>query len=255
MGGYVAGPPVLAALMRGVPVVVMEPNAVPGVTNRWIARWVRRALISFEETARFFPPDRTELTGLPVREEFFSVPAERAGRGVHGADYGRQPGLANAERSGAAELAAVPASRVCPCGSFIRPGPRCMRNWRAEFAETGLSGEVVPFIGDMPAAFAQADLIVCRSGAGAVSELAAAGKPSMLVPFPFAADEHQMKNAEAVGARGRGHAFARQRLDGAKFFETVARVAGRSAAIARDGRSGAKTGAAGCRAAGCGNID
>lgn len=73
MGGYVAGPPVLAALISGVPVVVMEPNAVPGVTNRWIGRWVRRALIGFEETRRFFPPGRTELTGLPVREEFFAL--------------------------------------------------------------------------------------------------------------------------------------------------------------------------------------
>ena len=70
MGGYVAGPPVLAALLRGVPVVVMEPNAVPGVTNRWIARWVWRALINFEETKRFFPAGRTELTGLPVRRSF-----------------------------------------------------------------------------------------------------------------------------------------------------------------------------------------
>src|SRR5580698_471950 len=126
MGGYVAGPPVLAALLRGVPIVVMEPNAVPGFTNRHIARWVKRALISFEETARFFPQGRTELTGLPVREEFFTLPGSP-------------------------------------------------------------SGEVAQFIPDMAAAFAQADLIVCRSGAGAVSELAAAGKPSVLVPYPFAA--------------------------------------------------------------------
>src|SRR5579862_2546252 len=67
MGGYVAGPPVLAALLRGVPVVVMEPNATPGATNRWIGRWVKRALINFAETARFFPPARTERTGVPVR--------------------------------------------------------------------------------------------------------------------------------------------------------------------------------------------
>src|SRR5215472_9187202 len=66
MGGYVAGPPVLAALLRGLPVVVMEPNAVPGVTNRWIARFVRKALVNFEETRRFFPEGRTEVTGLPV---------------------------------------------------------------------------------------------------------------------------------------------------------------------------------------------
>ena len=71
-----------------------------------------------------------------------------------------------------------------------------------EFAESGLAGEIVPFIGDMPAAFAQADLVICRSGAGAVSELAAAGKPAVLVPFPFAADDHQTKNAEAMERAG-----------------------------------------------------
>ena len=78
MGGYVAGPPVLAALLRGVPVIVMEPNAVPGVTNRWIAKWVRRALVSFPETVRYFPADRTEITGLPVRDEFFAIPPKSA---------------------------------------------------------------------------------------------------------------------------------------------------------------------------------
>ena len=91
MGGYVAGPPVLAALLRGVPVVVMEPNAVPGFTNRHIARWVKRALISFEETARFFPKGRTELTGLPVRRG----PSRRSESG--------RPVSAPARESGSAE--------------------------------------------------------------------------------------------------------------------------------------------------------
>ena len=77
-----------------------------------------------------------------------------------------------------------------------------MPNWPRDFAASGLNGEVMPFIADMPAAFAQADLIVCRSGAGAVSELAAAGKPSILIPFPFAADDHQTKNAEAFERAG-----------------------------------------------------
>jgi len=73
MGGYVAGPPVLAALLRRIPVVVMEPNAVPGFTNRAIGRFVARALVSFPETANYFPKGRTETTGLPVREEFFQI--------------------------------------------------------------------------------------------------------------------------------------------------------------------------------------
>ncbi len=85
------------ACMRRIPVVVMEPNAVPGLTNRWIARFVRCALVSFHETRGFFPSGRTEVTGLPVREEFFELPA-RAGRpAVYGVDHGRQPGIADAE--------------------------------------------------------------------------------------------------------------------------------------------------------------
>src|SRR5579872_3727874 len=74
MGGYAAGPPVMGALLARAPVVVMEPNALPGFTNRRIGRFVRRALVSFPETSRYFPSGRTELTGLPVREEFFSLP-------------------------------------------------------------------------------------------------------------------------------------------------------------------------------------
>src|SRR5262249_22508139 len=73
MGGYVAGPTVIAALLRGVPVIAMEPNAMPGVTNRWLGRHARKTLLAFPDTAKFFPAGRTEVTGLPVREEFFSI--------------------------------------------------------------------------------------------------------------------------------------------------------------------------------------
>ena len=98
LGGYVAGPPVLAALMRGVPLVVMEPNAVPGFTNRRIARWVKRALMSFDETRGFFPSGRTEVTGLPVRDEFFHLPAQPEGcERFTVSDHRGQPGIAHAE--------------------------------------------------------------------------------------------------------------------------------------------------------------
>jgi hypothetical protein len=124
MGGYVAGPPVIAALIRRVPVVVMEPNAVPGFTNRRIARYVRRALISFSETARYFPRGRTELTGLPVREEFFAIPPKPRGETLHRADHRRQPGIAHAEPGRARKLAAV--SRGVAAGAH-RPSERPCR--------------------------------------------------------------------------------------------------------------------------------
>jgi UDP-N-acetylglucosamine--N-acetylmuramyl-(pentapeptide) pyrophosphoryl-undecaprenol N-acetylglucosamine transferase len=95
----------------------------------------------------------------------------------------------------------------------------------AEFRETGLAGEITAFINDMPGAFASADLIVCRSGAGAVSELAAAGKPSVLIPFPFAADQHQLKNAQALERAGAARVSLDRDWTGQKFFEIVREMA------------------------------
>lgn len=223
MGGYVAGPPVLAALLRGVPLVVMEPNAVPGATNRWISPWVRRALINFEETRRFFPKDRTELTGLPVRQEFFSVPVKQATPEFTVLITGGSQGSRTLNEAARSSWPLFRQSRQS--GSFFRfihqTGIAMHADLAREFAESGLSGEIVPFINDMPGAFAQADLIVCRSGAGAVSELAAAGKPSILVPFPFAADDHQTKNAEVLEHAGAAILSSDKDWTAAKLFETV----------------------------------
>jgi len=220
MGGYVAGPPVLAALMKRVPVVVMEPNAVPGVTNRWIARRVRRALVAFEETRRFFPANRTELTGLPVREEFFALPAKQPEREftvlITGGSQGSQT-LNNAARRSwpMFQKTGIPVRLIHQTGLAMRD------ELATDFAQTGLAGQVSAFITDMPTAFAQADLIVCRAGAGAVSEIAAAGKASVLIPFPFAADDHQLKNAEAFERAGAATLSLDKHWTGERFFEIV----------------------------------
>lgn len=220
MGGYVAGPPVLAALVRRVPVVVMEPNAMPGLTNRRIARWVKRSLISFPATARFFPSGRTELTGLPVREEFFAI-----------APKPEQPdftvlitgGSQGSRTLNEAARAAWPKFRAAgiPVRLIHQTGQSMHETIAAEFRGTGLAGEVAAFITDMPAAFAHADLVVCRAGAGAVSELAAAGKASVLIPFPFAADQHQLRNAEAFRDAGAAILSPDGEWTGDRFFETV----------------------------------
>lgn len=202
MGGYVAGPPVLAALFRGVPVVIMEPNAVPGATNRWVARWVKRALISFGETARYFPRGRTELTGLPVREEFFRIRPKQAERQFTVLITGGSQGSRTLNEAARQSWPLFQASGL-PVRFIHQTGVPAYEALAKDFQASGLPGEVSAFVDDMPAAFSRADLIVCRSGAGAVSELAAAGKPSVLVPFPFAADDHQLKNAQAFERAGR----------------------------------------------------
>ncbi len=218
MGGYVAGPPVLAALLRGVPVVVMEPNAVPGFTNRHIARWVKRALISFEETRRFFPKGRTELTGRPVREDFFALPPKSGGEFtvlITGGSQGSRTLNEAARQSWPLfRSAGLPIRFIHQTGTAMYP------SISADFEKSGMAGEVAEFIADMAEAFGRADLVVCRSG-GTVSELAAAGKPSILIPYPFAADQHQLKNAEAFARAGAALMFLDRDWNGQRFFESV----------------------------------
>jgi UDP-N-acetylglucosamine--N-acetylmuramyl-(pentapeptide) pyrophosphoryl-undecaprenol N-acetylglucosamine transferase len=220
MGGYAAGPAVMAALARGVPVVVMEPNAVPGFTNRRIGHFVACALVSFPETSRYFRAGRTELTGLPVREEFFAVPARPRGAEftvlITGGSQGSHTLNRAARECWRLFRQAEPGVRM-----ILQTGHGEFDALRGEFAAVGLRGEVRAFIDDMPASFAAADLIVCRSGAGAVAELAAAGKPSVLVPFPFAADDHQLRNAEAFERAGAAKLVLDRDWTGEKLYDTV----------------------------------
>jgi UDP-N-acetylglucosamine--N-acetylmuramyl-(pentapeptide) pyrophosphoryl-undecaprenol N-acetylglucosamine transferase len=126
-------------------------------------------------------------------------------------------------------------------------GPGSFEELRAEFAQAGLAGEVAPFIADMPAAFASADLVVCRSGAATVAELAAAGKPSILAPFPFAADDHQARNAEAMERGGAARVVRDAGLNGERLFALVTEFAGARESLERMGEAArrfAKPGAA-----------
>ena len=236
MGGYVAGPPVIAALLGNVPVVVMEPNAVPGFTNRIIASTVSRALISFPETARFFRSNKTEMTGLPVREEFFRIAPKPRGDALNVLITGGSQGSRTLNQV-ARQSWALFHKAGFPIRIVHQTGPGGFEEIRDGFAQSGLNGEVVRFITDMPAAFRAADLVVCRSGAGAVSELAAAGKPAILVPFPFAADDHQTRNAEALECGGAAKLVRDKELDGQKLFDTVTQLANASGALERMGEA------------------
>jgi len=243
MGGYVAGPPVMAALLARTPVVVMEPNAVPGFTNRVISRFVARALVSFSETVRYFP--RSEQTGLPVREEFFRIAPRPRGPVLHILITGGSQGSRTLNR---AARESWPLFRKAGLAVRIvhQTGAAGLEPLRSEFVQSGLNGEIVPFITDMPAAFAAADLVVCRSGAGTVSELAAAGRPSILVPFPFAADDHQTRNAEAIARGGAGRVLRDGEMNGERLFSVVGELAAGDALarMAEAARQFAKPGAA-----------
>ncbi|HET8550746.1 MAG TPA: undecaprenyldiphospho-muramoylpentapeptide beta-N-acetylglucosaminyltransferase [Bryobacteraceae bacterium] len=245
MGGYVAVPVTVTAALLGVPIVLMEPNAVPGLANRRIGRFVRRALINFPETADYFPSGISEATGVPVREEFFPIQPANNSRFtllVTGGSQGSRT-LNQALRASWPLFANV-RDRV----RFIhQTGPAMHAELAGEFSRTGLDGEVTPFISDMPAAFSQADLIVSRAGASTVSEIAAAGRPAVLVPFPYAADNHQLRNAEAFARTGAGIVIEDAQFTGERLFDEVSRLMRdreRLSAMGASARSFAKPGAA-----------
>ncbi|MBI1788373.1 MAG: undecaprenyldiphospho-muramoylpentapeptide beta-N-acetylglucosaminyltransferase [Acidobacteria bacterium] len=236
LGGYVAAPAVLAALALGIPVVAMEPNAVPGMTNRRLGRFAATTLLGFPEAAAFFPPGKSEATGLPVREEFFALPPKPRGERLHLLITGGSRGSRTLNEASRASW-----KRFRETGRTIeithQSGADRYEELRAEFAATGLPGRVTPFLEDMPAAFAQADLVVCRSGAGAVAELAAAGKPGVLVPFPFAADDHQSRNAAAFERAGAARLIPDKEMTGDRLFQVVTELAAEPGRLERMGEA------------------
>jgi UDP-N-acetylglucosamine--N-acetylmuramyl-(pentapeptide) pyrophosphoryl-undecaprenol N-acetylglucosamine transferase len=245
-GGYVAGPVMLAAGLRRIPLVVMEPNAMPGLANRRAGLWVRRALLNFSEAARFFPKDRTEVTGLPVREEFFSIPPKPRGEELTVLVTGGSQGSRTLNQ---AVLSSVPLFRQArfPIRFLHQAGAAQFADVARQAQEIGLPGEVVAFLDEMPAAFASADLILCRAGAGAVAEVAAAGKPSILVPLPYAADDHQLHNAQALERAGAARLVLDREMSGQRLLAEVTKLAAEQGTLERMGaaaRGMARPGAA-----------
>lgn len=221
LGGYAAAPPVASATLMGLPLVVMEPNAMPGMVNRIWGKRARKALIAFEEAARYFPPGAVERSGLPVREEFFAIGPRPAGTPftllVTGGSQGSQT-LNRAVRESWPLFAAsgLGLRIVHQCGR------REVETLTRDFQSAGVEGSVTAFLEDMPAAVGGADLVLCRAGAGTVNELAAAGRAGIYVPYPFAADDHQTRNAEAMVRAGAGLMATDKELTGRRLFELVA---------------------------------
>lgn len=247
MGGYSAGPVTLMARLKDIPVVVMEPNAMPGFTNRVIGPFVSRALLGFEQARKFFPAGRSEVTGIPIREEFFHLPPK-----VH------QPpftvlitgGSQGSHRLNTAAAEAAPLWAQAGWRDRIlflhQTGETEYNDVCSRYRAAGVQAEVARFIEDMPAALARADVVLCRAGASAVAELSAAGKASILVPFPFAADQHQLRNAQAMQAAGAARLIEDRDLTGRRLFEELrtmldqpARLAEMETAARRLARPGA----------------
>ena len=201
VGGYASGPAMLAAVLSRVPTLAYEPNAAPGLANRIVGRMVSAAAVNFDEARRFFR--NAEVTGVPVRAEFFALPERPVGAPPRLLVFGGSQG-ARALNEAVPGVLTDLLARVPGLLVLHQAGARHVESTREAYRRTGADPErwqVEAFLDEMPARFAEASLILCRSGSS-VAELAAAGKPSLLVPFPRAADDHQRRNAEAFARAG-----------------------------------------------------
>jgi UDP-N-acetylglucosamine--N-acetylmuramyl-(pentapeptide) pyrophosphoryl-undecaprenol N-acetylglucosamine transferase len=201
VGGYASGPAMAAALLLHVPTMAFEPNAMPGLANRLVGKRVNAAAVNFPSAANWFR--NAEVTGIPVRPEFFE-PDETDARDPQLLIFGGSQGARLFNRVcpqiAPALLDAVPKLTI-----VHQSGALHAESTQAAYDQSGANPErwrVPPFIDDMPVQFAAATLVMARSGASTVAELAAAGKPSLLVPFAAAADDHQTRNAEEMVKAG-----------------------------------------------------
>jgi len=222
VGGYASGPAMVAAIRRRLPTLAFEPNVVPGFANRMVARWVSAAAVHFEETCKYFP--RCQVTGVPVRSAFFSIPPKNGGVPtllVFGGSQG-----ARAINQAMIESLAGLREKIPGIHVIHQTGQRDYDHVLAAYQQSGISGEVHKFIDDMPGTFGRADLLVCRSGASTVGEITAAGKPAIFVPFPAAADDHQNVNARALERAGAAVVVEESNLGAAYLVETIVALMG-----------------------------
>ena len=233
-GGYVSGPVVLMAALTNHRTLVMESNALPGWTNRVLARFVDRAAVSFDASLAYFR-GKGVVTGNPVRREFFEIPlrtiqAERLSLLVFGGSQG-------AHAINEAMIAALPLLKSAGVAVNIKhqTGPADFERVQSAYLKEGWqdSSMVCSYIDNMVEDFAVADLVLCRAGATTTAELIAAGKASIMVPFPFAADDHQRKNAEALEAAGASKMILQEKLSGEKLAAEVSALLSRPEEVER----------------------
>lgn len=230
VGGYASVPTVAAAALAGVPRVLHEQNAVPGLANRWLGRVATAVAVAFEGAAKAFPGRRVVVAGNPVRAAI--RPGDRrAARGRLGLAPDRLTilvfgGSQGAHRLNAGVLEALPelAGLRGELQFVHATGERELEEVRAAYARHGLAAVTAPFLEEMAAAYQAADFAICRAGAGTVFELAAVGLPALLVPYPFAANDHQRANAETLVAAGGAWTVPDAYCDGRRVAATVRAV-------------------------------
>jgi UDP-N-acetylglucosamine--N-acetylmuramyl-(pentapeptide) pyrophosphoryl-undecaprenol N-acetylglucosamine transferase len=224
VGGYVSGPAVLAGRLLGVPTMVMEQNHFPGTTNRWLAPRVDAVCLP-SEAARARIGGKTFVTGNPVRAEFAEIGEPQAHATAQLFVFGGSRGAHSINRAMCEALSGL--ARISPAPSIThQTGPADETEVGSAYDSYPGKHEVRSYFDDMPARVAAADIVVCRAGASTIAELCAAGRPAVLVPYPYAADDHQRHNAETLRDAGAALMVADADLDGDTLAAAVAGLAG-----------------------------
>lgn len=238
VGGYSAGPLCLAGRVLGVPSAIHEQNSFPGITNRLLCRVVNRVFISFEASRQHFSGRSIHLTGNPIRPEFVTSETRlsRSGKPFTVAVVGGSQG-ARAVNEAFVEAAALLKMRNKPCRVIHQTGELDYERVAALYKEKGLEAEVRPFIQDMAGLYREADLVVSRAGAGAVFEMAAMGKPSLLIPYPFAANRHQETNAQFLVEAGAAEMILQENLSGELLADRLVKLMEDRPALERMGQA------------------
>jgi len=253
VGGYSSGPVVLLAALRGVPTLLMEQNAMPGVTNRLLARFVQAAAVTYEESSRFFA-GRAFVAGNPVRPEFLGGVHDEHGslrdrdeqRAARVLIFGGSQG-AHAINVAMVEAAPRLAAATPRVEITHQTGERDLEMVRDGYGRAGLQARVEPFLYAIDREMREANLVVCRAGATTLAELTASGRPSILIPLPTATDDHQHRNAEALVSHGAARMIEQRWLTGdllASEIVALARNAAERAEMSAAARRMAKPDAA-----------
>ncbi|NRD53304.1 undecaprenyldiphospho-muramoylpentapeptide beta-N-acetylglucosaminyltransferase [Corallococcus exiguus] len=224
VGGYASGPVVLAAWLMGIPTAIQEQNALPGFTNKVLGRIVKVVFTSFEEARNHFPEAKVQMIGNPIRKKLMdnylrsSSAHEKFSVLIFGGSLGAR-GLNNRVLEALDSLGDVKGQ----LDIVHQTGKLDLENVTKGYADKGFAdvAQVVEFIDDMSSAYAKADLVICRAGATSLAELTVCKKPSILVPFPHATDNHQEVNARALVDAGAAIMFRESELTGQKLAETL----------------------------------
>jgi UDP-N-acetylglucosamine--N-acetylmuramyl-(pentapeptide) pyrophosphoryl-undecaprenol N-acetylglucosamine transferase len=200
VGGYVSGPMVLAASLRGVPTAICEQNGYPGLANRILGKFVKRVFATFEESVKFFPGGKVVITGNPVRQDILrSGKIKKDTEMVTILVFGGSQGAHKLNESVPVAIAALGRSDI---QVIHQTGDRDYEAVKNAYVSHRIHARVLPFIDDMAAVYGEADFIIGRSGAGTVAEITALGKPSLLIPYPYATNNHQLENARVLERAG-----------------------------------------------------